>query len=79
MFKRRNDEEFIKLQTEVDRSITEILKLQHDMELTKTNLASLRGLVNRKLQQVVDEDIEIYKNPNGLDTLNGRNNLFGGN
>lgn len=44
-----NKKEIADMQKQVDRAITDISKLQHDQELFKTNMSSLRGLINRKI------------------------------
>ncbi len=44
-----NKKEVEDLQKQVDKAITDICQLQHNMELLKTNQNSLRGLINRKI------------------------------
>ena len=44
-----NKKEIEELQKQVDKAITDICQLQHNMELLKTNQNSLRGLINRKI------------------------------
>ena len=51
-----NKKEISELQKQVDKAITDILHLQTEQELLKTNQTSLRGLVNRKLEYPKPEE-----------------------
>ena len=56
------DGDFILIQTRVSN-------LEMEMEKLKSQIISLRGLVNRKLGQGAPEIIERIKSPDGLDEL----------
>lgn len=58
-----NKREIEDLQKKVDKAITDICTLQHDFELLKTNQNSLRGLINRKISGVREEENKDLNNP----------------
>ena len=65
MFGKKNllqDGDFILVQTRVSN-------LEMEMEKLKSQIISLRGLVNRKLGQEAPEPTETIKSPDGLDDL----------
>ena len=57
-----NDKDFLELQSRVSNSELELEKL-------KSQIISLRGLVNKKLSYDNPEPTETIKSPDGLDNL----------
>jgi hypothetical protein len=55
-----NKKEIADLQAQVNKAISDICSLQHNVELLKTNQNSLRGFVNRKIgiAETTEEDIK---------------------
>ena len=53
-----NSKEFEKIMTDVIVNQKKIEKLEHSVEIMKSSVLSVRGLINRKLGMKDDEDTE---------------------